>query len=116
MEEEKKVTNIGYNVEQMTVAGNPLTPCLIGDRYLASGHETEINQEHRYTVEFRRAKGTMHALSIHRIVELMTSIVRFAGKCCREPDFRVTRESFMDWLVSTTTSEALRNLAKQTVG
>ena len=105
-----------YNVEQMTVAGNPLTPCLIGDRYLASGHGTEINQEHRYTVEFRRAKGTMHALSIHRIVELMTSVVRFAGKCCREPDFRVTRESFMDWLVSTTTSEALRNLAKQTKG
>ena len=46
----------------------------------------------------------------------MTSVVRFAGKCCREPDFRVTRESFMDWLISTTTSEALRNLAKQTKG
>lgn len=88
----------------------------IGDQYLASGHGTEINQEHRYTIEFRRAKGTMHALSIHRIVELMTSIVRFAGKCCREPDFTVTRESFMDWLIETTSSEALRNLAKQTVG
>ena len=86
------------------------------DAYLASGHGTEINQAHPYTVEFRRAKGTMHALSIHRIVELMTSVVRFAGKCCREPDFRVTRESFMDWLISTTTSEALRNLAKQTKG
>lgn len=86
------------------------------DAFLASGHSTEINQAHPYTVEFRRAKGTMHALSIHRIVELMTSIVRFAGKCCREPDFRVTRESFMDWLISTTTSEALRNLAKQTKG
>ena len=88
----------------------------IGDMYLACGHSTEINQEHSYTIEFRRAKGTMHALSIHRIVELMTSIVRFAGKCCREPDFTVTRESFMDWLIETTSSEALRNLAKQTVG
>ncbi len=88
----------------------------IGDQYLASGHGTEINQEHQYTIEFRRAKGTMHALSIHRIVELMTSVVRFAGKCCREPDFTVTRESFMDWLIETTSSEALRNLAKQTKG
>lgn len=92
-------------------------PVWIGDDcYLASGHGTEINQEHGYTIEFRRAKGTMHALSIHRIVELMTSIVRFAGKLCREPDFAATRESFMDWLVQTTTSEALRSLAKQTKG
>ena len=88
----------------------------IGHMYMASGHGTEINQEHQYTIEFRRAKGTMHALSIHRIVELMTSIVRFAGKCCREPDFTVTRDSFMDWLIQTTSSEALRNLAKQTKG
>lgn len=88
----------------------------IGDLAMATGHGTEINQEHQYTIEFRRAKGTMHALSIHRIVELMTSIVRFAGKCCREPDFTVTRESFMDWLIETTSSEALRNLAKQTKG
>lgn len=88
----------------------------LGDAYIAGGHGTEINQEHGYTVEFRRAKGTLHALSVHRIVELMTSIVRFAGKICREPDFAVTRESFMDWLIQTTTSEALRNLAKQTKG
>lgn len=88
----------------------------LGGTYISGGHGTEINQEHPYTVEFRRAKGTLHALSIHRIVELMTSIVRFAGKLCREPDFVATRESFMDWLIQTTTSEALRNLAKQTKG
>ena len=76
----------------------------------------DSNQGHVYTVEFRRAKGTLHALSIHRIVELMTSMVRFAGKLCREPGFVATRESFMDWLIETTTSEALRNLAKQTKG
>lgn len=86
------------------------------EQYFTGGHGTEVNQSHRYTIEFRRAKGTMHALSIHRIVELMTSIVRFAGKLCREPDFVATRESFMDWLIQTTTSEALRNLAKQTKG
>lgn len=88
----------------------------IGNVGITSGHGTEINQEHPYTVEFRRPKGTLQALSIHRIVELMTSIVRFAGKLCREPDFVATRESFMDWLIQTTTSEALRNLAKQTKG
>lgn len=88
----------------------------IGDMALSTGHSTEINQEHRYTIEFRRGKGTLHALSIHRMVELVTGIVRFAGKICREPDLRVTRESFMDWLIQTTTSEALRNLAKQTKG
>ena len=88
----------------------------IDSTYLTGGHGTEINQEHTFTVEFRRAKGTIHALSVHRIVELMTSIVRFAGKICREPDFVVTREAFMDWLINTTTSEALRNLAKQMKG
>ena len=91
-------------------------PVWIDNTVFACGHGTEINQEHSYTVEFRRAKGTLHALSVHRIVELMTSIVRFAGKICREPDFTVTRDSFMDWLIQTTTSEALRNLAKQTKG
>ena len=106
------------NATSRVVRGNSADDIVwIGsDNYLASGHGTEINQEHEYTIEFRRAKGTMHALSIHRIVELMTSIVRFAGKLCREPDFVATRESFMDWLISTTTSEALRNLAKQTKG
>lgn len=88
----------------------------IDSTYLAGGHGTEINQEHTFTIEFRRAKGTIHALSVHRIVELMTSIVRFAGKICREPNFVVTREAFMDWLIETTTSEALRNLAKQMKG
>ncbi len=80
---------------------------------LPCGHGTEINCGHSQTVEFRRGKGTTHALSIHRIVELMTGIVRFAGKICREPGFKVTRRSFMEWLAETTTSEALRNLAKE---
>lgn len=76
-----------------------------------TGHDTEVNMEHRYTIEFRRAKGTLHALSVHRIVELMTSIVRYAGKIAREPDMEVSRKAFMEWLASTTTSEALKTLA-----
>lgn len=78
---------------------------------LLSGHHIEINMEHPYTIEFRRAKGTIHGLSIHRIVELMTGIVRYAGKIARTPDMTVTRRSFMEWLAETTTSEALRTLA-----
>ena len=106
---------------RMLAAGGPVDGTdycsrWIGNTSLACGHGTEINQEHLYTIEFRRPKGTMHALSIHRIVELMTSIVRFAGKLCREPDLVVTREAFLDWLIQTTTSEALRNLARQTRG
>lgn len=76
-----------------------------------TGHGTEVNMEHGYTIEFRRAKGTLHALSVHRIVELMTSIVRYAGKIAREPDMEVSRKAFMEWLASTTTSEALKTLA-----
>lgn len=76
-----------------------------------TGHGTEVNMEHRYTIEFRRAKGTLHALSVHRIVELMTSIVRYAGKIAREPGMEVSRKAFMEWLASTTTSEALKTLA-----
>ena len=75
-----------------------------------TGHGTEVNMEHKFTIEFRRAKGTLHALSVHRIVELMTSIVRYAGKIAREPDMEVSRKAFMEWLASTTTSEALKTL------
>lgn len=81
-----------------------------------AGHHIEINLEHPYTIEFRRGKGTLHALSIHRMVELMTSMVAFAEKLCREPKFIVTRDSFMDYIINTTKSEALKNLAKQTKG
>lgn len=80
------------------------------------GHHTEINAEHKYTLEFRRGKGTVHALSIHRMVELMTGIVRFAGKCCREPDAEVSRAAFLDFMSRTTTSEVLRKMIEKKGG
>lgn len=83
------------------------------DRAMTVGHGTEINQEHKFTIEFRRGKGTIHSLSVHRIVELMTSIVRYAGKICREPQMEVSSQDFMEWLVATTKSPALAALAKQ---
>lgn len=78
----------------------------------SSGHNTELNMEHKYTLEFRRAKGTLHALSIHRIIELMTMIVRYAGKCCRNPEDIVSRKSFYDFICDNTTSTALKTLIK----
>lgn len=78
-----------------------------------TSHGTEVNCEHQYTVEFRRGKGTCHALSIHRMVELMTGIVRYAGKCCREPDMEVSRRSFLDFIARTTTSEVLRHMIER---
>lgn len=113
---QRNVNSVSSMVANCDLPAVPGSRAWFPDLSVASGHGTEINQAHVYTVEFRRAKGTLHALSIHRIVELMTSMVRFAGKLCREPDFVATRESFMDWLIETTTSEALRNLAKQTKG
>jgi len=78
-----------------------------------TSHGTEVNCEHKFTIEFRRGKGTCHALSIHRMVELMTGIVRYAGKCCREPEMEVSRRSFLDFIARTTTSEVLRHMIER---
>ena len=78
-----------------------------------TGHGTEVNTSHAYTIEFRRAKGTIHSLSIHRIVELMTMIVRYAGKVCRNPDDIVSAKSFYQFVHDNTTSEPLRKLIEK---
>jgi len=80
-----------------------------------TSHGTEVNTEHRYTVEFRRGKGTLHALSIHRMVELMTMIVRYAGKCCRCPEEHVSSKAFYDFVHDNTTSAPLKKLIEKTV-
>ena len=78
-----------------------------------ASHNTEVNTAHSYTIEFRRGKGTIHALSIHRMVELMTMIVRYAGRCCRRPGDTVSREAFYTFVRDNTTSEPLRRFAGQ---
>jgi hypothetical protein len=80
-----------------------------------TSHGTEINTEHRYTIEFRRAKGTLHALSIHRIVELMTLIVRYAGKCCRNPEDAVSKKAFYEFVHDNTTSMPLKKLVEMAI-
>lgn len=79
----------------------------------ATSHGTEVNTEHKYTIEFRRGKGTLHALSIHRIVELMTMIVRYAGKCCRNPDDKVSTKAFYEFVHDNTTSVPLKKLIEK---
>ena len=79
------------------------------------GHGVEINCSHPYTVEFRRGKGTLQGISIHRMVELMTLIVRFAWKMAREPQLRVERADVYRWMAANTTSAALRGMAEREI-
>ena len=77
------------------------------------GHGVEINCAHPYTVEFRRGKGTLQGISIHRMVELMTLIVRFAWKMAREPQLRVEQADVYRWIAANTTSAALKGMAER---
>ena len=82
-----------------------------------SGHTTEINCSHPFTIEFRRGKGTLHALSIHRMVEFTTLLVKYAEEiACRPDDTVVSNESVLDYMIANTTSSALRELAVTTKG
>lgn len=86
-----------------------LTSCYGG----CTGHGTEVNASHTHTLEFRRGKGTINGQSIHRMVELMTGIVRFAEEACRNPGMKVCQQTFLDYIHDTTTSEALKSLIKK---
>lgn len=78
-----------------------------------SGHHVEVNMAPKYTIEFRRGKGTLNSMSIHRMVELATLIVRYAWKIMREPDTEVTTQNLLNYISQNTTSPALRTLALQ---
>lgn len=77
------------------------------------GHHVEVNTAPKYTIEFRRGKGTLNSMSIHRMVELATLIVRYAWKIMREPDTEVTTQNLLNYISQNTTSPALRTLALQ---
>lgn len=87
-----------------------------------SGEGSEMNAAHPYTVEFRRGKGTLHSLSVHRIVELTTLVVRYAASIARKPvrvvggkpvDVMVTPDAMYKFIAENTTSAALRQLAEK---
>ena len=82
-----------------------------------AGHTTEVNCSHPFTIEFRRGKGTLHALSVHRMVEFTTLLVKYAEEIARRPDDTVvSNESVLDYMITNTTSSALRELAVTTKG
>jgi len=83
-----------------------------------SGEGSEMNARHPYTVEFRRPKGTLHSLSIHRIVEFATLVVRYAGSLARTPvrngkDVIVTPDAMYDYIAANTNNAALKELAEK---
>lgn len=78
--------------------------------HIFDSHDSELNLAHNYTLEFRRGKGTLHALSIHRMIELMSLIVRYAMRCCNHPDENITTKAFFDYALTNTTSEPLKKL------
>lgn len=79
------------------------------------GHGAELNCEHEYTVEFRRGKGTLNSISVHRTVELMTMIVRYAWKIARNPEMIVSKGDIYRFIADNTTSPALAELARKEI-
>lgn len=86
---------------------------LLSNDTILTGHHVEINMAPKYTIEFRRGKGTLNSMSIHRMVELATLVVRYAWKIMREPDTEVTTKNLLNYISQNTTSPALRTLALQ---
>ena len=86
-----------------------------------SGNGSEMNATHLYTVEFRRGKGTLQAVSIHRMVELATLVVRYAGSLARKPvreypdgtrkDVTVTPQAMYEFIAANTENGSLRQMA-----
>lgn len=89
------------------------TRSLLDGLTVLSGHHIEVNLSPTYTIEFRRGKGTLNSLSIHRMVELATLVVRYAWKIMREPSTVVTTQNLLNYISQNTTSPALRTLALQ---
>lgn len=77
-----------------------------------SGHGTEVNASPPYTIEFRRGKGTLHSLSIHRMVELATLVVRYAWRIAREPHITVSTDDVLAFIERSTTNNALKMMAR----
>lgn len=81
-----------------------------------ASHGAEINCEHPFTVEFRRGKGTLNAVSVHRMVELSALIVRYAEHLIGNRDDRVTGTSFAEYVIANTNSSALKQFAEKSKG
>lgn len=81
--------------------------------YCTTGHHTELNFGSKYTVEFRRGKGTLHAPSILRMVELAVLTVKYAEFIMNNPEAIIGRTEFKQFVIENTKSEAFRTLAEK---
>ena len=81
-----------------------------------ASHGAEINCEHPLTVEFRRGKGTLNAVSVHRMVELTTLIVKYAEHLIENRDDKITMTSFAEYVIANTNSSALKQFAEKSKG
>lgn len=81
-----------------------------------SSHGAEINCEHPFTIEFRRGKGTLNAVSVHRMVELTTLIVKYAEHLIENRDDKITMTSFAEYVIANTNSSALKQFAEKSKG
>lgn len=77
------------------------------------GHGTELNAGNSQTVEFRRGKGTLNAVSVLQMVEFATLLVRFAARMLKHPGDLVGPKEVCRYMAENTTSGALKTLAEQ---
>ena len=77
-----------------------------------SGHGSEINLAHSYTIEFRRGKGTLNGESIHRMVDFCSLVVRYAEMLALNPETRPTRKDAYGFIIDNTASQSLKELAE----
>lgn len=78
-----------------------------------SGHHVELNMGNPMTVEFRRGKGTVNGLSIHRMVEFTTLLVRYAMHMLKAPEEEVSPVQLYKYIIQNTTSGALKTLVEK---
>jgi hypothetical protein len=100
------------NMNELNIAGNSL-PEAIGLSGTFSGHGSEVNMGNSQTIEFRRGKGTLNAVSILQMVEFATLLVRFAAKMLKRPNDPVGPKEICRYMAENTTSGALKILAEQ---
>lgn len=79
-----------------------------------TGHNSEINLAHSYTIEFRRGKGTLNGESVHRMVDFCSLVVRYAEHLARNPETRPTRKDAYGFIIDNTASRSLKGMAEAT--
>jgi len=78
-----------------------------------AGHDIELNLSHGHTAEFRRGKGTLNGLTVHRMVDYASLMVRYAMDIVNPTrDFLPSRRDFYSFIAEKTASASLRRMAE----